>query len=99
MVRPPYRAVVRLLGVGGHQWAHIDASRSDDLLDLRVDRFLNYIFDWFMQHLDEKGREKFLAELEMPLEGESPEMAVVSQETIEREMNDFDAVMGMMGRG
>jgi hypothetical protein len=52
-----------------------------------------------MQHLDEKGREKFLAELEMPLEGESPEMAVVSQETIEREMNDFDAVMGMMGRG
>lgn len=41
--------------------------------------------------------EKFNEELVQPLEGESRERRPVSQETIERENDNFDAVLGMIG--
>lgn len=101
MVRwTPYRAVVRLIATGGHYWPLIDAEFAGrgDLLDLRLDRFLNYIYAWAFTRIgSEEDREKFIQELDMPLEGESAKRIQVSQETIDKENEAFDAFAGMLG--
>jgi hypothetical protein len=47
--------------------------------------------------MDENGREKFIEELDTPLEGESAKEVKVTQETIDRENDAFDALAGMTG--
>lgn len=47
MVRPPYRAVLRLYYIAEARWPEIDAAYPGvDLLRLRGHRFLNYVYAW-----------------------------------------------------
>jgi hypothetical protein len=92
---PPYRTVVRLLEVAGYFWVHLDGDRADDLLDLRLDRFLNHVYHYAVLRLSPEDKERFDTELMSPLEGESAKELKVSQSTIDQEMQAFDALAGM----
>jgi hypothetical protein len=89
VVGKSWRAVVRLVGYAASLW-------DVDLLELRLDRFLNHIYYWVTSRLDKEKREQFDFELDMPLDGEGPKAIVAATPAQIAEENDaITAIMAM----
>ena len=70
MGSPPYPTVLRLIALAGERWAEIDgelAARGIDAFGLRIDRFLNLIYAWYVARVED--RERFEMMLTAPLPG------------------------------
>lgn len=94
----PFEACVRLIGYAGHYWQAFDgqfASRLQDPLDLRFDRFLNAIYWFAIEEIRGGGMERLSIndamealdrELSKPLPGRKPK---VDENVIQDEMAMF----------
>lgn len=92
MVLGPYRVVQRLFGIAGDRWAVIDgeaAFRGVNLLDLPLHRFLNAIYYWAIQRVEDA--EQFHSVLYEPVAGEAVK---VTAQDVKAELDDFAAFMG-----
>jgi len=72
-------ASVRLSEVAVHNWARIDGTYSGqgvDLLAYPLDRFLNVVLVWALEHMGQEDAEKFLKTLDSPLGDEANPHAV-----------------------
>lgn len=98
MVRPPYRACVRLCQAAAVVWPALDAAYPGiDLLDLPFHRFLNYTHTYLRSVVKPEDWERFEATLADPLDGEDTATVRVSESTLESEQRDFMAMMQMQG--
>jgi hypothetical protein len=74
VVRPPYRATLRLYWIAAEHWVAIDGgSPGVDLIRLPPDRFLNYIQHWVLERTPPEKREEWLMLLNAPLPHETKE--------------------------
>lgn len=91
----PYAAAVRLYFICGERWPEIDAFYPNtDLLRLPTHQFLNYVYAWCLTQIDPEKREEWIRDLNEPFPGQEP-----TPQQVEREMDDFTTVMGMLGGG
>lgn len=96
MVGKPYAVAIRLYGVAAEHWPELDAAfAAVDLIQLPAHRFLNCVRAWCLDRIEPEKREEWLAMLEMPLPWRPD--AEPSQETLEREGQDFMNFMASMG--
>lgn len=60
----------RLVAAAEFYWPHIDGgSPTLDIMDLRMDRFLNHVYHWLTKDADPAGVAAFDAKLWMPPKG------------------------------
>jgi hypothetical protein len=97
--RFPYRCCVRLIGSAAVQWHVLDGyavAHGFDILDLPPDRCFNFIYSWFVERV--KDRAEFDEELNRPLPDEVKRQRR-SQQSVEEELQGFEAFAGMVGIG
>jgi hypothetical protein len=90
VVGPPYHTAARLVVAAANDWALFDgdhAGRGVDPLRLPFARFLNLIYAWYMERVEDKERFKY--ELEKPIPG-----MMVSDRLIADELDAVDALIG-----
>lgn len=86
------REVVRIQATAAQCWTLIDGQYSGqgvDLFKLTYDRFLSVVYVWAAEHLEKDAREKWLAELDKPLEWERQQGAADIEVA-----SDFDTPIG-----
>lgn len=94
MGRPPYAYVERLLAIAERRWREIDgesARKGIDLLDLRLDRYVNALFTWALERVAAENVEKWLMDLDAPRVTTVARVDRVPQSTIDSEMAAFHA--------
>ena len=92
MVGFSYEAAVRLVRIAESYWREIDgacARRGIDPLSLDFARFLNLVYSFITEHMDEETRTRFEEDLYAPIEGRDPDE--VPSSVIEDEMAAFMA--------
>jgi hypothetical protein len=96
VVRPPYRAALRLALLAATYWAEVDSAYASapDILLLPPHRFLNRVFAYFVGRIDPEKREEWEMSLDAPLPGESAAAALPSPATVEAEGEAFMAAFG-----
>lgn len=70
MVGKSKEATVRLSEAAVHNWARIDGEytgKGVDLLTLPFPRFLNVIYAWLLEHMNQEDAEKFVKNLDSPI--------------------------------
>lgn len=92
MVGPPYVVAARVFLLAAQYWTDIDgeaAMKGVNLFHLRLDRFINAVLYWVLGKVED--REKFWWQLEQPMPGR------VRQADVNRELDDFAALVGKVG--
>jgi hypothetical protein len=96
VVRPPYHVVVRLVLIAQERWVEIDGEAAlkgvEDLMSLRVDRFLNAIYVWCVQRIEPDDLDRWQFQLNEPFPGRA-----VTAEVVEQEMDAFADFAGAFG--
>lgn len=99
MVRPPYRAAVRLCVIAAARWAEVDAAyASANIIEFPPHRFLNCVYAWTLSRLDPEKVEEWVMTLNDPFPGEQP-TAEISSADAEAEGAGFMAAMTQMQMG
>jgi len=92
VVRFSYEAAIRLVHLGERFWREIDgtcARSGVDPLALDFTRFLNLVYSFITEHMDEETRTRFEEDLYAPVEGRDPDE--VPSRVVEDEMAAFMA--------
>jgi hypothetical protein len=99
VVRPPYYVAARLTRLAAQRWAQIDGGavrQAVDPLRLRWDRFLNYVYSWVMELVEDP--KAFDADLNEPplIEGRRD---VSAPATLAAEEDSFMSFMSAYQQG
>jgi hypothetical protein len=92
MVRFPYGACVRLLGIASQYWRAIDgacARKGFDPLDYNLTRFLHLILAWTQEHVEPAEWERVEGEIFAPFTMAGRDADYVDQAVVDEEMALF----------